>query len=71
MDINQLQTFLRVSEYGSFTKAAEQSFISGTAVMKQINRLETELNLKLFNRTATGVQLTPQGKTFQLTSTNC
>ncbi|EIW12988.1 transcription regulator, LysR family [Lactiplantibacillus pentosus KCA1] len=65
MDLNQLQTFLRVSEYGSFTKAGEQSFISGTAVMKQINRLETELNLKLFVRTATGVQLTPQGKKFQ------
>lgn len=65
MDINQLQTFLRVSEYGSFTKAGEQSFISGTAVMKQINRLETELNLKLFLRTATGVNLTPQGKKFQ------
>jgi len=65
MDINQLQTFLRVCEYGSFTKAGEQSFISGTAVMKQINRLETELNLKLFVRTATGVKLTPQGKKFQ------
>ena len=65
MDFNQLQTFLRVSEYGSFTKAGEQSFISGTAVMKQINRLEAELNLKLFVRTATGVQLTPQGKKFQ------
>jgi len=64
MDINQLQTFLRVCEYGSFTKAGEQSFISGTAVMKQINRLETELNLKLFIRTATGVTLTPQGKKF-------
>lgn len=64
MDINQLQTFIRVSEFGSFTKAGEQSFISGTAVMKQINRLETELNLKLFSRTATGVTLTPQGKKF-------
>ncbi|WP_371852218.1 LysR family transcriptional regulator [Lactiplantibacillus mudanjiangensis] len=65
VDITQLQTFLRVCEYGSFTKAGEQSFISGTAVMKQINRLETELNLKLFVRTPTGVKLTPQGKKFQ------
>lgn len=64
MDINQLQTFIRVSEFGSFTKAGEQSFISGTAVMKQINRLETELNLKLFFQTATGVTLTPQGQKF-------
>ncbi|GAX01998.1 LysR family transcriptional regulator [Secundilactobacillus silagei] len=65
MDINQLQTFLRVSQFGSFTKAGEQGFISGTAVMKQMNRLESELNLKLFVRTANGVTLTPQGKKFK------
>ena len=64
MDITQLQTFIRVSEYGSFTKAGEQSFISGTAVMKQINRLENELNLQLFVRTATGTKLTIEGQTF-------
>lgn len=64
MDISQLQTFIRVSQYGSFTKAGEQSFISGTAVMKQVNHLESELNLKLFTRTATGVTLTDEGNTF-------
>ena len=64
MDITQLQTFVRVSQYGSFTKAGEQSFISGTAVMKQINRLESELNLKLFVRTATGTKLTAEGEKF-------
>lgn len=64
MDITQLQTFIRVSEYGSFTKAGEQSFISGTAVMKQINRLESELNLQLFVRAATGATLTVEGQTF-------
>lgn len=64
MDITQLQTFVRVSQYGSFTKAGEQGFISGTAVMKQINRLESELNLQLFVRTATGTKLTVEGKKF-------
>ncbi|MQS75514.1 LysR family transcriptional regulator [Lactobacillus halodurans] len=64
MDISQLQTFIRVSTYGSFTKAGEESFISGTAVMKQINRLENELNLKLFVRTATGTKLTAEGQKF-------
>ena len=64
MDITQLQTFVRVSQYGSFTKAGEQSFISGTAVMKQINRLESELNLNLFVRTATGTKLTAEGEKF-------
>ncbi|GEO57182.1 LysR family transcriptional regulator [Companilactobacillus bobalius] len=64
MDITQLQTFVRVSQYGSFTKAGEQSFISGTAVMKQINRLESELNLTLFIRKATGTELTVEGERF-------
>lgn len=65
MDFNQLQTFLRVTQFGSFTKAGEQSFVSGTAIMKQMNRLESELNLKLFIRTPNGVKLTPQGETFK------
>lgn len=65
MDFDQLQTFLRVTQFGSFTKAGEQSFVSGTAIMKQMNRLESELNLKLFIRTPNGVKLTPQGETFK------
>lgn len=65
MDFNQLQTFLRVTHFGSFTKAGEQSFISGTAIMKQMNRLESELGLKLFVRTPNGVSLTPQGERFK------
>lgn len=36
-------------QYGSFTKASEQSFISGTAVMKQINRLEI-VDMNTFNQ---------------------
>ena len=35
-----LDTFLDVADYGSFTKAAEQLFISPTAIMKQMNSLE-------------------------------
>ena len=57
-----LDTFLAVADHGSFTKAAEGLFISPTAVMKQINALERQLNLKLFARTPTGVRLTPAGE---------
>lgn len=39
-----LDTFLVVADCGSFTKAAEQLFISPTAIMKQMNSLE---NLEL------------------------
>ncbi|WP_288639661.1 LysR family transcriptional regulator [uncultured Lentilactobacillus sp.] len=64
METNNLQTFISVVRSGSFTKTAEQNFISSTAVMKQINRLEKEIDTKLFNRASTGVTLTASGKIF-------
>lgn len=36
----QLETFIRVADAGSFNKAAEQSYITPTAVIKQINLQE-------------------------------
>lgn len=57
-----LTTFLAVADLGSFTKAAEQLYISPTAVMKQMNALEKHLDLTLLERTSAGVQLTPAGE---------
>ncbi len=57
-----LETFIAVADLGSFTKAADQLFISSTAVMKQINTLENHLDLKLLDRTSAGVSLTAAGK---------
>lgn len=57
-----LDIFIAVADLGSFTKAAGQFYLSPTAVMKQINALEQHLEVKLFDRTATGVSLTPAGK---------
>lgn len=56
-----LDTFIAVSDYGSFTKAAEALYISPTAVMKQMNSLESHLNLKLIERTPSGIRLTKAG----------
>ncbi|MFQ7172032.1 MAG: LysR family transcriptional regulator [Thomasclavelia ramosa] len=47
----QLETFIKVVDRGSFSKAAEDLFISPSAVIKQINILETNLGLKLLKRT--------------------
>ncbi|GFI55916.1 HTH-type transcriptional regulator TfdS [Clostridiales bacterium] len=55
-------TFLRVADAGSFNKAAEESFITPTAVIKQINLLEAELGVRLFERTHRGLTLTKAGK---------
>lgn len=51
----QLDTFLRVADAGSFNKAAEESYITPAAVIKQINLLETRLNVQLFERTHRGL----------------
>lgn len=58
----QLETFIKVADAGSFNKAAEQSFITPTAVIKQINFLEAGLGVALFDRTHRGLTLTKAGK---------
>lgn len=57
-----LTAFVCAADCGSFTKAAEKLFISPTAVMKQINALETHLDLCLMERTPQGIRLTPAGE---------
>lgn len=56
-----LDTFIAVADFGSFTKAAKHLYISPTAVMKQINTLENHLELRLVERTPSGVRLTDAG----------
>lgn len=57
----QLETFIRVADAGSFNKAAERSYITPTAVIKQINLLEASLGIKLFERTHRGLIMTKAG----------
>lgn len=57
-----LDTFIAVADCGSFTKAAEVLFISPTAVMKQMNSYENHLDLKLIERTSSGIRLTKAGE---------
>ena len=59
---HQLDTFICVADAGSFNKAAEEMFITPTAVIKQINLLEKSLDVKLFDRTHRGLTLTNAGR---------
>lgn len=59
---HMLDTFIAVADCGSLTKAAERLYISPTAVMKQMNTLENHLDLKLIERTTSGIHLTEAGK---------
>ena len=58
----QLETFLCVADAGSFNKAAATLYITPTAVVKQVNLLESSLGLTLFTRTHRGLVLTEAGK---------
>lgn len=58
----QLETFIRAADAGSFNKAAEESYITPTAVIKQINLLESSLGVKLFERSHRGLTLTNAGR---------
>lgn len=60
----RLETFIKVAACSSFTKAAEALYITPTAVMKQINALEKDLDVTLFDRTNHGLHLTKAGEAF-------
>lgn len=62
VQVSDLELFLNVAKYGSFTKAGEKLFMSQSWVSKRISQMETELGLVLFLRNKREVTLTPAGK---------
>jgi len=62
MDIKNLNTFLRVAELNSFTKAAQVLDYSQSTVSFQIKQLEAELDCLLFERINHTLALTTEGK---------
>ena len=52
------------AEYLNFARAAQQLHVTHPAVSQQIQSLEKELNVKLFQRTTRSVKLTEEGKAF-------
>lgn len=64
MNLNQLKYFVAVAEQRSFTKAANQCYLSQTAITQQIHALETHMGVRLFDRNSRPVTLTPAGNVF-------
>jgi DNA-binding transcriptional LysR family regulator len=64
VELKQLQAFLSVAQLGSFTKAAEELFITQPTLSYRISSLESELGVPLFSRSGAGISLTEEGKTF-------
>ncbi|MBL4568328.1 MAG: LysR family transcriptional regulator [Flavobacteriaceae bacterium] len=62
MTITQLKYVLSVAKYQNFTVAAEHSFVTQPTLSMQIQKLEDELNAKIFNRSTKPIELTDIGK---------
>ena len=58
----RLKVFRAVAERLSFTRAADELFVTQPAVTKHINELEKQLGVPLFVRRRNAVALTPQGE---------
>ncbi len=61
MDTNTLQAFVAVASAESFSKAANQLFLTQSAVSKRVALLEDQLNSRLFDRIGRRVSLTEAG----------
>lgn len=62
MTITQLKYLLAVAEYKNFTLAAEHSFVTQPTLSMQIQKLEEELDVKIFNRKKKPIELTSIGE---------
>lgn len=61
MTITQLKYVLAVAEYQNFTKAAQHCFVTQPTLSMQVQKLEDELDVQIFNRTKKPIQLTNVG----------
>ncbi|GEO25496.1 putative HTH-type transcriptional regulator YcgK [Alicyclobacillus acidoterrestris] len=65
MEIHQLEYFLAIDKYGSFSKAALELCVSQSSISQQIQKLEAEMGTRLFIREPRKVRLSPAGEEFR------
>ncbi len=62
MDLDLLKTFLEVHRVRHFGRAAENLFVTPSAVSARVRQLEEQLGVTLFNRSRNNIHLTPEGE---------
>jgi DNA-binding transcriptional LysR family regulator len=62
MDLNHLRSFVAVAQFGHLTRASEALHLSQPALSSHIKTLEEQFGVTLFERTPTGMALTPAGR---------
>ena len=64
MDFKQIEAFVNVVRFKSFSKAADATFFTQPTISTHIRNLEKELGVKLLDRKSRVVEMTPQGSKF-------
>ncbi len=64
LDLGTVQAFVRIAELGSFTRAAEATRTTQSAISVKLKRLEERLGCRLVERTPRHVRLTARGAAF-------
>ena len=62
MTITQLKYTLAVAEHGNFTTASDKCFVTQPTLSMQVQKLEEELGVVIFNRSTKPLQVTEIGK---------
>src|SRR5262249_60327066 len=62
LDLDQLRTFVAISETGSFTRAADVVYKTQSAVSMQMRRLEERIGKPIFARDGRNSKLTEEGE---------
>lgn len=70
MTLTQLSYMIAVAEAGNFTVAAEKTFVTQPTLSMQIQKLEDELGVKIFNRTKKPIRLTKVGEQILIQARN-
>lgn len=65
MDFKQLESFIAIAKYNSFSKAARELYLTQPTLSNHIQNLESELGILLFDRKGKTIELTSAGKTFK------
>jgi DNA-binding transcriptional LysR family regulator len=62
LDLNHLRSFVTVAQFGHLTRAAETLHLSQPALSGHIKALEEQFGVTLFERSSSGMTLTPSGR---------
>lgn len=64
MDISTYEHIIAIAKYGTIAKASEALFVSRSTLSRQLNLVEDELGIKIFNRISNKLVLTYPGRVF-------